>query len=174
MEQGSNRGADASVASGLVPEDNEERINRLRRSGISIDREGNFIHEGQRVEHEGLRRALFRWLDRLPDGRHIFRLDADRFAYVEVNDTPLVVRSARADAGLFTLGLSDGTTEALAPSTLTADDQGRLRCWVRGGKLEARFSNSAVAVLADSLFEEGPERALRIYAQGHVFVVPHR
>src|SRR3569623_36510 len=44
-------------------------IERLRQSGIRIDREGEFQHEGAPVLHEGLRQALFRWLDRLHDGR---------------------------------------------------------------------------------------------------------
>src|SRR5215831_11778470 len=93
-----------------------ETIERLRRSGIRIDREGRFIHEGEEVRHQGLRQALFRWLDRLPppDGRHVLRLDAERYAYVDVDDTPLVARSARVDdagagAGArILLALSDG------------------------------------------------------------------
>ena len=62
-----------------------ELIERLRRSGIRIDREGQFIHEGEPVRHEGLRQALFRWLDRLDDDpdkgeavRYILRLDPRR------------------------------------------------------------------------------------------------
>jgi hypothetical protein len=35
-------------------------IERLRRSGIRVDREGRFVHEGAEVTHESLRRALFR------------------------------------------------------------------------------------------------------------------
>jgi len=57
------------------------------------------MHEGAEVTHEGLRRALFRWLDRLPppDGRYVLRLDERRFAYLEdVADTPLVARAGRA------------------------------------------------------------------------------
>ena len=130
-----------------------ERIARLRRSGISIDKEGDFIHEGERVRHEGLRRALFGWLDRSPDadGRYVLRLDPRRFAHVEVEDTPLVVRAARRDADGFHLALSDGAEEILDPRTLTVDGLGILRCWVRGGRLEARLSTSAATMLADAL-----------------------
>jgi hypothetical protein len=157
----------------------DDDTDRLRRSGISINREGHFIHEGMPVEHEGLRRALFRWLDRLPDGRHVFRLDAARFVFVEVDDTPLVVRSARAyeheneDASTFTLGLSDGTTEPLAPDSLTVDGEGVLRCSVRDRKFEARLSSSAIAVLADSLFE-GPDGVLQLRMPGQLIAVPRR
>jgi len=136
-----------------------ELIERLRRSGIRIDREGQFIHEGEPVRHEGLRQALFRWLDRLDDGRYILRLDARRFAYIDVADTPLVVRALRlAPDVAVSLQLSDGAEELLDAATLTIDADGVLRCWVRGGRIEARLATSAAAVLADRITEtsQGP------------------
>jgi hypothetical protein len=126
-----------------------EVIERLRQSGIRIDKEGEFQHEGAPVRHEGLRQALFRWLDRLPDGRHILRLDAQRFAYVDVDDTPLVVRGARVDGEGILLTLSDGAEEALDPETLTIDAAGVMRCRVRAGRLEARLATAAAAVFAE-------------------------
>ena len=117
-------------------------LEEIRRSGISVDREGRFIHEGGEVTHEGLKQALFRWLDRLPppDGRYVLRLDERRFAFLEgVADTPLVAPAARIDPdGNVRLALSDGSEEPLDPATLTVDDAGVLRAWVRGGRLEAR------------------------------------
>jgi uncharacterized protein len=139
-----------------------EYLERLRRSGIRIDREGRFIHEGAEVLHEGLRRALFRWLDAEPDGRVVLRLDARRFANIDVEDTPLVARAARLDGAphgdgeRVLLSLSDASEEPLDPATLTVDDEGVLRALVRGGKLEARLSTSAAAALADRLSEERP------------------
>jgi hypothetical protein len=140
-------------------------LERVRQSGIRIDREGRFIHEAAEVTHEGLRRALFRWLDRLPfddsvterdRGRYVLRLDERRFAYLDVDDTPLVARAARADeSGVVWLALSDGAEERLDPDTLTVDGQGILRSLVRNGRLEARLASSAAAALAD-LVSEGP------------------
>jgi Protein of unknown function (DUF1285) len=148
-----------------------ELIERLRRSGIRIDREGHFVHEGEPVRHEGLRSALFRWLDRLDDGRYVLRLDERRFAYIDVDDTPLVVRALRIDeaaatgagaAAAVTLQLSDGSDEPLDATTLTIDGEGVLRCWVRAGRIEARLATSAAAVLADRIIEtaKGPALAL--------------
>ena len=135
-------------------------LERLRRSGIRIDREGEFIHEGQPVLHHGLRSALFRWLDRLDDGRYVLRLDAQRFAYLDVDDTPLVVRAARLDGDAVTLRLSDGSEEVLDPDTLTVDDQGILRCWVRGRRIEARLATSAATALAERITETATGPAL--------------
>jgi hypothetical protein len=151
-------------------------LDEIRRSGIRIDREGRFIHDGAEVTHEGLKRALFRWLDRLPppDGRYVLRLDEKRFAYLDdVADTPLVARAARFDpAGTAILALSDGSEEALDPATLTVDDAGLLRAWVRGGRLEARLASSAAAVLADSISEVDGRPRLRL--AGRWFAIPPR
>jgi hypothetical protein len=151
----------------LDPAREAEFLARVRASGISVDRAGRFWHEGEPVEHEGLRQALFRWLDRLPeaqppappgpdDGRYILRLDERRFAYIDVDDTPLVATSLRWDRGqphgpVAQLGLNDGSEEALDPASLTIDPGGVLRCWVRKGKLEARLATSAAATLAERI-----------------------
>lgn len=151
-------------------------LEKIRRSGIRIDRDGRFVHDGAEVTHEGLKRALFRWLDRLPppDGRYVLRLDDRRFAYFEaVEDTPLVARAARVDgAGVAQLALSDGSEEPLDPATLTVDAAGVLRAWVRGGRLEARLSTSAAAALADSISEVDGHPVLRL--AGRSYALPAR
>jgi hypothetical protein len=140
-----------------------ELVEKLRQTGIRIDREGAFIHEGEPVRHHGLRAALFRWLDRLPDGgRHILRLDERRYAYVDVDDTPLVARAARVASGMIYLALSDGSEEALDPATLTVDGAGVLRCLVRGGRLEARLATAAAATLADLISDADTAPALEL------------
>ncbi len=149
-----------------------EMIERLRRSGIRIDKEGEFQHEGAPVRHEGLRQALFRWLDRLDDGRYILRLDAARFAYVDVDDTPLVVRGARLDGERVLLTLSDGAEETLAPETLSVDPAGIMRCLVREGRLEARLSTAAAAVLVDLVDDSAAPPAL-VLAGRRVVLRPH-
>ena len=158
-----------------APKDSE-LLERIRRSGIRVDREGRFIHEGAEVTHEGLRRALFRWLDTEPDGRVVLRLDARRFANVDVDDTPLVARAARLAGGgadeRVLLALSDGAEEALAPATLTVDGAGVLRARVRGGKLEARLATSAAATLADRLSEESPGRPILTLAGRRWTIAP--
>jgi len=153
-------------------------LDNIRQSGIRIDREGHFVHDGADFAHAGLKRALYRWLDRLPppDGRYVLRLDDRRFAYVDVDDTPLVARAARVDAaGRVLLALSDGSEEPLAPDTLTVDDAGVLYAWVRGGKLEARLASSAAAALADLLSEaDGHPQLPQLRFAGRSYVLRPR
>lgn len=136
-------------------------LERLRTSGIRIDRQGQFIHEGEPVRHEGMRRAFLRWLDRLPDGRYVLRLDAKRYAYLEVEDTPLLATSLRWQGDRALLGLNDGQEEALDPTTLTIDQQGVLRAQVREGRLEARLTTDAAAVLAERITGSGADAIVR-------------
>jgi hypothetical protein len=139
-----------------------------RASGILIDRQGQFWHEQQQVEHEGFRRALFSWLDRLPapDGRYILRLDEARFVFLEVQDTPLVAKTLRwqvtGNVGAMVMSLTDGSDEPLDVDTVTYDQEGTLRAVVRNGRLEARLSTAAMSTLAAYLHEsdEGWQLAL--------------
>jgi hypothetical protein len=167
---------DARAAPAVPP----EVLARLRTSGIRIDRDGQFWHEGEPVAHEGLRRALFRWLDRLPrdgengedGGRYILRLYERRYAFVDVDDTPLVATSLRWQGGDAFLGLTDGSEERLDPSTLTIDEAGVLRGRVRDGRLEARLATSAATVLAEKIDATGAQPLLTTAAGK--FAIPRR
>jgi hypothetical protein len=143
-------------------------LERLRHSGLRLDREGRWWHEGQRVTHAGLARALHRWLDRLEDGRFVVRLDARRLAYVEVEDAPYAVRRIRVDGRggrrRVWLLLSDGSEEELDYGSLavsTADNA--LYCRVKGGLL-ARFSRPAYYRLAELIEPAGGGFVLRAAA----------
>lgn len=131
----------------------DAEIDRLRRSGIRLDAEGRFHHEGEEVRHPGLVAALWRWLDRLPDGRHVLRLDAERFVYLDVDGPPHYARSLRVEDGRAVLLLADATEEPLDVRTLRLQPDGRATCRVKGGRFEARLSPAAVGALADHLVE---------------------
>jgi hypothetical protein len=136
-------------------------LERLRQTGLRLDREGRWWHEGEPVRHEGLARALHRWIDQLPDGRPVLRLDAVRYAYFECEDTPFVVRSARREGGSFLLWLSDETEERLDPATLSRRGEG-LYCLVKDGRFPARLAHAAVYALGDALREEGGGLVLEV------------
>jgi hypothetical protein len=136
-----------------------ELLERLRQSGLRLDREGRWWHEGQQVTHRGLARALHRWLDRLDDGRFVVRLDQQRVAYVEVEDAPYTVRtitvSGQGDgAPRVRVHLSDESEEELGYDTLEVSRaDNALYCRVKGGQ-PARFSRSAYYLLAELIEPE--------------------
>lgn len=138
-------------------------IEKFRQTGLRLDREGRFWHEGAEVTHEGFRRALLRWIDlRAEDGRPILRLDERRYAYVDVDDTPLLVVSATSHDDRITVALNDGSSEELAYDTLAVGDGDALYCRVRGGRLEARITTTAYYVIAEHIEAEGDGFALRL------------
>ena len=143
-------------------------LERLRVTGLRLDREGHWWHEGEPVRHEGLARALHRWIDRLPDGRYVLRLDGSRWAHFECEDTPYVARSARREGDSFWLLLSDETEERLDPGTLARRGED-LVCRVKCSRYPARLSRQAVYALGEALREDTDGLVLR--AEGHEFLI---
>lgn len=143
-------------------------IEQWRQTGLRLDRQGRWWHEGDLVEHEGLRRALFSWLDRLEDGRFILRLDGDRFAYVEVEDTPFIVRAIELSTSTqgvrVVLHLNDGGEEELAYGTLKVEPDNALTCEVRG-RFRARYSRGAYYQLGELIEESEGGFSLRAAGQ---------
>lgn len=137
-----------------------EQLEKFRQTGIRLDREGRFWHEGEEITHEGFRRALLRWLDRLEDGRPILRLDEKRYAYVDVDDTELLARGARWEGDRLILALNDGTDEELAYGSLRVRADHSLTCRVRGGRLDARITSPAYQVLSQRVVETADGFAL--------------
>jgi hypothetical protein len=127
-----------------------------RDSTVRIDREGNFWHDGVRVDHPGLARAFARWLDRDPaTGRYILRNAVD-WCYIAVDDAPLVVRAiVPAPEGTLMLLLSDGSREPLDEPTLRVDADDVPYCDVRAGALPARFSPQAAFALLERVAPDG-------------------
>ena len=148
-------------------------IETFRRVGIRLDREGRFWHEGTEIAHLGLRRALLRWLDVRPqDGRIILRLDAERYAYVDVDDAPLLVVSARWQADRGFIALNDGTEEELRYESLQVGQGDAMYCRARGGVLEARITTPAYYALAEHIEQTDSGFALR--AGERVFPIGER
>lgn len=129
-----------------------EWLERLRQSGLRLDCEGRWWHEGQLVEHPGLTHALHRWLDR-EDGRYVVRW-GEEYAYVEVEDAPFLVRTLRLDQGRIWLALSDDSEQELDYDSLTVGRDNALYCRVRQGRFDARFGWQAQQILAQWLDED--------------------
>ena len=129
----------------------DEEVDKLRRSGIRLDADGRFWHEGGEVTHHGLRAALWRWLDVNPDGRFVLRLDDKRFVYLDVDDVPHCVRSLRWENERAILRLADDSEEVLEPASLHLSPSGAAYCRVKDGRFAARLTTAAWGALADHI-----------------------
>ncbi len=141
-----------------------EMIERLRQTGIRLDREGRFWHEGAVVTHRGFQLALLRWLD---------RLDEKRYAYVDVDDAELLALSARWDGDRAILALNDETEEELDYASLAASPDNALYCRARNGRLTARITTPAYYILAERI-EETPDGRFCLRAAGKLHPIGSR
>ncbi len=150
---------------GAKPRISEEQLAKWRQTGIRLDSNGRFWHEGQEITHKRLRLALLRWLDKLPTGQTILRLDEKRYAFIDVDDCDLLVCSVSWQGDDLFGRLNDETTERIFLQSLSTGPQGAIYCHVRQQKLVARFSTKAQQLLSPRI-EERKGRAA-IFAGGH-------
>jgi hypothetical protein len=127
---------------------------RSRESKIRLDGDGKFFDNGEYVEHAKLQQALHTWIGRHPDdGRYILTNGYD-WTYFTVDDVPFFVRAIREADGDAMLVLSDGTEEALDPSTVTMGARGDLYLEVKHPSPDAAkngpFPRQAHAPRADA------------------------
>jgi hypothetical protein len=109
-----------------------------RESSIRVDRDGHIWHEGERVLHPGLARALASWIDLDEQGRYIMRNALD-WCFIAVR----AVRLETDPAVRVEVELSDDTTEPLDLATVHVDPDGVVYAHVRGAKLLASFDRQA-------------------------------
>jgi hypothetical protein len=128
-------------------------------SGLALDRELNWLHDGERITHPKIIEAFNQGLVPTDDGRFQLRI-GDDWAYVEVEGAAYRVNAIDHDETRVYLRLSDRTGEALDVSTLRLGDDGVLTASVKGGRAGARFSRDAQFALGQLLVPEGPGWAL--------------
>lgn len=129
---------------------------RSRESTIRVDRHGGWFHDGAPVEHRGLAAALPTWVARHPDDARWILSNGYDWCYFEVEATPFFVVRFEVRDGTAWLWLSDGSESALAPESLCIDDDEVLRCTVKAGAFEARFSRHAQLGVAPWLRDTQP------------------
>ncbi len=126
-----------------------------RQSTIVLDGEGRFWHDGARVDHPALERALRSWIARHPDDGQLILSNGYDWCYFRADDAPFVV-TALHDGAVPTLALFDDTEEPLDPDTLAVGADGVVYARVKGGAFEARFSRHAQTQLAPLLVSADP------------------
>ena len=127
-----------------------------RESTIRLDAEGRFWHDGERVDHPALEKALHSWIARHPDDGRLILTNGYDWTYFKVDDAPYTVRALKVQPDGVILVLSDESEERLAPETLHIGAGDALYTKVKGGKFVARFSRHAQTALAPILHEEKP------------------
>jgi hypothetical protein len=141
----------------------EAQIEKMRAIGLRLDRAGTFWQEGAAVTHDRLRQALLRWLDVRDDGRDIIRLDAQRYAYVEVEDAHLRARSARWDGDRCLILWDDDRELELDYGSLRQAEDHAL--YARIGPLRGRIAGPAYHAVAEHIIEVPGGFALAAAAQ---------
>ncbi|HEY3450062.1 MAG TPA: DUF1285 domain-containing protein [Myxococcales bacterium] len=129
------------------------RLHTREDSGLVLDREGRWFHDGVLVEHPKIVEAFNRGIERDEQGRYVLRFGGD-WCFITVEDAPLQVETASPAGESVVLALSNGRTEPLRPETLALRG-GVLYCAAESG-LTARFGRSAQFSLG-SLLEERPD-----------------
>jgi hypothetical protein len=130
-------------------------------SGLVLDRELNWIHDGERITHPKIIEAFNQGLVPTEDGRYQLRIGND-WAYVTVEGAAYRVNAIDTDASRVYLRLSDRTGEALDPSTLRLGADGVLTARVKAGRAGARFSRDAQFALGQLLVPEREGWALQL------------
>ena len=141
-----------------------------RESTIRLDAEGKFWHDGARVDHPALEKALHGWIALHPDNGRFILTNGYDWTYFRVDDVAYAVRSLRVTPENVTLVLSDETEEPLDPASLRVGNGEALYAKVKGGQFEARFSRHAQTALAPIL-HEGTAGKLRLTVGGRDYAI---
>jgi hypothetical protein len=141
-----------------------------RESTIRLDAEGKFWHDGDRVDHPALDKALHGWIALHPDNGRFILTNGYDWTYFQVDDVPYAVRAIKVAKEAVTLVLSDESEEPLVPATLRVGKGDALYAKVKGGKMEARFTRHAQTALAPILHED-PSGKLRLTVGGRDYPI---
>ncbi len=126
---------------------------------IFIDKEGKWYHKGAEMIHREFIRLFYEQMRIDHLGRYVIEWQGTR-CYVDVEDTPFVVRSVRfMDGGEesksgVVLYLSDDSQEDLIPDTVYVGKDDVLYCKVKQKTFPARFSRPAYYQFAEYIEEE--------------------
>jgi len=130
-------------------------------SGLRIDRQLKWWHDGEPVEHPKIVAAFERGLRVDDDGRVRVEFGPD-WAFVEVEDCAFRVTAVDESGERLSVRLSDLTAEWLDAETLELDEDGALTVKVKGGKAKARFSRDAQFQLEPYLKADGEKLVLQV------------
>ena len=117
-------------------------------SGIRLDRQFRWWHDGEPIEHPNIIEAFNKGVRVGDDGKVTLHFGND-WCFFEVEDAPFkIVAVDVSDGERLSVRLSDRTGEWLDVDALKLDDDGVLSTRVKAGKAKARFGRDAQFQLA--------------------------
>ena len=143
---------------------------------IRIDKEGNWYYQGLPIIKREIYLHLNRCLRKDPSGKYILLMDGEK-CYLEVEDTPYVIKEVRPGAGhqpnppLF-VKLNDETEEELKAGTLRVGKDNVLYCKVKDALYDARFLRASYYRLAQFLLYDGERYYLVVGSTRHYLKQP--
>src|SRR5207248_683250 len=138
-----------------------DALRRLRESsGLNLDREGRFFHQGTPIEHARTVAALHAGLHRAEDGRWATRIGRD-WGYVDVEDAARFVRRVEPRADRLRAQLATGEWVETDPATLAAGADDALYVRLPDGE-RARLTRAAQLSLAPFVAESEGGFELRL------------
>jgi hypothetical protein len=134
-------------------------------SGIRLDRDFRWWHDGEPIDHPNIIEAFNRGVRVDEAGRVTLHFGND-WCVIEVEDAPYrVVAVDASPEGRLSVRLSDRTAEWLEAGTLAVDADGVLSAKVKGRRARARFGRDAQFQLAQHLAIDGEGVVLEIAGQ---------
>lgn len=143
---------------------------------IRIDKDGAWYYQGADMFRKDIWQELYRHLRRDEAGRYLVELGEER-AYVEVEDTPFVVKSASflvtdgKGEDIIYLDMPDGSREILEPSSLRVGNGNILYGTLAGLGIEARFSRAAYYQIAAHIEYDNGQNSYFISLNNHHYYI---
>ena len=116
---------------------------QARESTIVLDAQGQFWHDGAKVERRAMARAFASWLRRHPDDERWILSNGYDWTYLDVQGTPYFVEGLREHGDAVRAVLSDGSEEPLDVESLRIVEDDVLLVRVKSQSFDAKFSRTA-------------------------------
>lgn len=145
----------------------QQRRHTRENSGIRLDAQGRWWHDGGLIEHPRIIEAFNRGISPAEGGK--FRLQfGNDWCFVHVEGAAYrVLAIDLAPEDRLSIRLSDRTAEFLDPSTLRLDPDGVLTCRVKRDTATAKFSREAQFALGSLLEEVEGSLVLKVNAMSY-------
>ncbi len=125
-----------------------------RESAILLDASGTFWHEGHKVEHPRLAKAMATWVSRHPDNHRPILTNGYDWCYLRVEGALYFVNAVELGDSEITLHISDDTVERAPRCPLEVDEEGMLWARIKAGRERARFTRHSQLAMGPTLLEQ--------------------